>query len=139
MRYIDYYYGKSVAFTLSMWGIDDCMTVSIISVLVYSIVCISYSYTDSVVCMLSSLKLYSMWWAHALTVSILPASVAIIIILIPEHADSIHNVTAHNGSMSCHIILCKHYWVSIIQGYMAFTGAHGKVRGYSLHVLLHEF
>ena len=121
--------------------INDCMTVSIISLLVYSIVCISYSCTDSV----EQISL------HALIIEIIQhvmsscidsvyiTSVALFIILIPEHADSIHNVTAHNGSMSCHIILCKHYWVSIIQGYMAFTGAHGKVRGYSLHVLLHEF
>lgn len=66
-----------------------------------------------------------------MTVSILPASVAIIIILIPAHADSIHNVTAHNGSMSCHI-----YYANIIGSVlfkdiiMAFIGAHGKVRGY---------
>ena len=63
--------------------------------------------------------------------SVYITSVAIIIILIPEHADSIHNVTAYNGSMSCHI-----YYANIIGSVlfkdiiMAFTGPHGKVRGY---------
>ena len=75
-----------------------------------------------------------------MTVSILPASLAIIIILIPEQ-QTVYITLLHTMDQ-CLVTL---YYANII-GSALFKDIwhlqepmHGKVRGYSLHVLLHEF